>query len=82
MVTIFSYTANEDDSHADGNQDAEKLKHVIDRYVYTGKVPLPDPDIIDLITQLLKLAERAPTRKRVLKRIMDYVMTFIREIAA
>ena len=62
--------------------DADKLKQVIDRYVYTGKEPLPDPDIIDLITHPLKLAERAPTRKRVLKKIMDYVMTFIRGVAA
>ena len=62
--------------------DAEKLKQVIDRYVYTGQEPLPDPDIINLITRPLKLAERAPTRKRVLTRIMDYVMTFIRGIAA
>jgi len=62
--------------------DAEKLKQVIDRYVYTGQEPLPDPDIINLINRPLKLSERAPTRKRVLKRIMDYVMTFIRGIAA
>jgi hypothetical protein len=40
--------------------DAEKLKQVIDRYVYTGQEPLPDPDIIDLITRPLKLSERAP----------------------
>jgi type I restriction enzyme, R subunit len=29
--------------------DAEKLKKVIDRYIYTGQEPLPDPDIVDLI---------------------------------
>jgi len=62
--------------------DADKLKKVIDRYVYTGQKPLPDPDIIELINRPLKLAERAPTRERVLKRIMDYVVTFIRGIAA
>ncbi|MGZ0167270.1 MAG: type I restriction endonuclease subunit R [Planctomycetales bacterium] len=62
--------------------DADKLKKVIDRYVYTGKEPLPDPDIIELINYPLKLAERAPTRKRVLRKIVDYVMTFIRGIAA
>ena len=47
--------------------DAEKLEKVIDRYVYTGKEPLPDPDIIELINRPLKLAERGPTRTRVLK---------------
>jgi type I restriction enzyme R subunit len=62
--------------------DADKLKKVIDRYVYTGQKPLPDPDIIELINRPLKLAERAPTRERVLDRIMDYVVTFIRGIAA
>lgn len=62
--------------------DADKLKKVIDRYVYTGQEPLPDPDIVDLITRPLKLAERAPTKKRVLARIMDFVSTFIRGIVA
>ena len=62
--------------------DAEKLANVIDRYVYTGKKPLPDPDIVQLITRPLKLAERAPTRKRVLERVVDYVSTYIHGIAA
>ena len=62
--------------------DADKLKKVIDRYVYTGKKPLPDPDIIQLITRPLKLAERGPTRKRVLEKVVDYVETFIHGIAA
>ena len=62
--------------------DADKLKKVIDRYVYTGKEPLPDPDIIELINHPLKLAERAPTRKRVLEKILNYVTTFIRGVAA
>ncbi len=62
--------------------DADKLKKVIDRYVYTGKEPLPDPDIIELINHPLTLAERAPTRKRVLEKVVDYVTTFIRGIAA
>ena len=62
--------------------DADKLKKVIDRYVYTGKEPLPDPDIIELITHPLKLAERAPTRKRVLEKVVNFVATFIRGIAA
>jgi type I restriction enzyme R subunit len=39
----------------------EKLEKVIDRYVYTGDKPLPDPDIIQLIKRPLKLAERGPT---------------------
>ncbi len=62
--------------------DADKLKKVIDRYVYTGKEPLPDPDIIDLTNHPLKLAERGPTRKRVLEKVVDFVSTFIRGIAA
>lgn len=60
----------------------DKLKEVIDRYVYTGKEPLPDPDIIQLIDHPLKLAERGPTRKRVLEKVVDFVATFIRGIAA
>ena len=62
--------------------DADKLKKVFDRYVYTGKEPLPDPDIIDLINRPLKLAERAPTKMRVLEKVVDYVETFIHGIAA
>lgn len=45
----------------DEQLDADKLKQVIDGYVYTGRKQLPDPDIIDLITRPLKLAERGPT---------------------
>lgn len=45
-------------------------------------IPMLEPDIIDLITRPLKLSERAPTRKRVLAKIMDYVLTFIQGIAA
>jgi type I restriction enzyme R subunit len=62
--------------------DADKLKKVIERYVYTGEEPLPDPDIVDLIQRKMKIAERGPTRKRVLERVVDYVETFIKGIAA
>jgi type I restriction enzyme, R subunit len=62
--------------------DAEELKKVIDRYVYTGAKPLPDPDIIQLIKRPLKLAERGPTRKRVLEKVVNYVDTYIHGIAA
>ena len=62
--------------------DADKLKKVIERYVYTGEEPLPDPDIVDLIQRKMKIAERGPTRKRVLERVVDYVTTFIKGIAA
>ncbi|MCW1921053.1 type I restriction endonuclease subunit R [Luteolibacter arcticus] len=62
--------------------DADKLKQVIDRYVYTGKQPLPDPDIVDLIARPLKLAERGPTKKRVLEKVIDFVTTFIKGFAA
>jgi len=62
--------------------DADKLTQVIDRYVYTGTKPLPDPDIIDLIQKPLKLVERAPTKARVLSKVLDYVDTFIHGVAA
>ncbi len=62
--------------------DAEKLKKVIDRFVYTGQEPLPDPDIVELIKKPLTILERGPTRKRVLEKVVDYVQTFIRGVAA
>ena len=62
--------------------DASKLKKVIDRYVYTGEKPLPDPDIIQLIERPLKLAERGPTRKRVLDKVVDFVETLVHGVAA
>ena len=62
--------------------DADKLKKVIDRYVYTGKKPLPDPDIIQLIDRPLKLAERGPTRTRVMDKVVNFVETYIQGIAA
>lgn len=62
--------------------DPEELKKVIDRYVYTGTPPLPDPDIIQLIKRPLKLAERGPARKRVFEKVLHYVDTYIHGIAA
>jgi len=62
--------------------DAEKLEKVIDRYIYTGNEPLPDPDIIDLLTVKPKLKDRKPTRERVLTKVIDYVATFIKGVAA
>jgi type I restriction enzyme R subunit len=62
--------------------DADKLKKVIDRYVYTGQEPLPDPDIVDLIQKSLGILERGPTRKRVLEKVVDYVATYIHGVAA
>jgi type I restriction enzyme R subunit len=62
--------------------DADKLKKVIDRYVYTGQPPLPDPDIADIIVKPLKILERGPTKQRVFDRVIDYVATFIRGMAA
>jgi type I restriction enzyme, R subunit len=62
--------------------DADELKKVIDRYVYTGTQPLPDPDIIQLINRPLKLSERGPTKKRVLEKVLGYVDTYINGIAA
>jgi type I restriction enzyme R subunit len=62
--------------------DADKLQKVIDRFVYTGEKPIPNPDIIELIDRPLKLAERGPTRKRVLDKVVGFVETYIRGIAA
>ncbi|WOJ95531.1 type I restriction endonuclease subunit R [Congregibacter brevis] len=62
--------------------DAEKLASVIDRYVYTGTKPLPDPDIVQLIKRPLKLVERGPTKTRVLQKVVDYVETYIHGVAA
>ncbi|MBN8420803.1 MAG: type I restriction endonuclease subunit R [Verrucomicrobia bacterium] len=62
--------------------DADKLKKVIDRYVYTGQAPLPDPDIADIIIKPLKILERGPTKQRVFDRVLNYVATFIRGMAA
>ncbi|MFK5923795.1 MAG: type I restriction endonuclease subunit R [Verrucomicrobiota bacterium] len=62
--------------------DPDKLKKVIDKYVYTGDAPLPDPDIVELIDQPLKLMERKKIRERVLEKVIDYVGTFIEGIAA
>ena len=60
----------------------DKLKKVIDRYIYTGKEPLSNPDIVQLIEKKLKLSERKPTRERVLSKVIDYVSTFIKGVAA
>lgn len=62
--------------------DADKLKKVIYRYADTGKAPLPDPDIVNLIDRPLKLVERGPTKRRVLQKVVDFVDTFIRGMAA
>lgn len=55
---------------------ADKLKAVIDRYIYTGQKSLPAPDIIELITRPLRLLEREAARQRVLNKVIDYVETF------
>jgi type I restriction enzyme R subunit len=62
--------------------DADKLMKVIDRYIFTGQEPLPDPDIIELINYPIMLADRAPTRKRVLEKVINYMKAFILGIAA
>jgi type I restriction enzyme R subunit len=67
---------------AEEDLDADKLKKVIDRYVYTGQAPLPDPDIAEIILKPMKLMERGPSKKRVFERVIDYVATFIKGIAA
>ncbi len=67
---------------AEEDLDADKLKKVIDRYVYTGQAPLPDPDIAEIILKPMKLMERGPSKRRVFERVVDYVATFIKGIAA
>jgi type I restriction enzyme R subunit len=67
---------------AEEDLDADKLKKVIDRYVCTGQAPLPDPDIAEIILKPMKLMERGPSKKRVFDRVVDYVATFIKGIAA
>ena len=67
---------------AEEDLDADKLKKVIDRYVYTGQAPLPDPDIAEIILKPMKIMERGPSKKRVFERVVDYVATFIKGIAA
>ena len=62
--------------------DSDKLKKVVDRYVYTGEKPLPDPDIVQLISRPLKVAECGPTQRRVFDKVVDDVETFIWGIAA
>jgi type I restriction enzyme R subunit len=60
----------------------DKLKKVIDRFVYTGKAPLADPDIVELIERPLTLMQRRPTKQRVLEKVIDFVDTFIHGVAA
>jgi type I restriction enzyme R subunit len=67
---------------AEEDLDADKLKKVIDRYVYTGQAPLPDPDIAEIILKPMKVMERGLSKKRVYDRVVDYVATFIKGIAA
>ena len=55
---------------------------MIDRYVYTGQAPLPDPDIAEIILKPMKIMERGPSKKRVFERVVDYVATFIKGITA
>ena len=62
--------------------DANRLKKVIDRYVYTGEKPLPDPDIVELIERPLKIVERGPTKTRVFGKIVEHVDVFYAGIAA
>ena len=75
-VTAFAALVKEE------QLDPDKLAKVIDRYVYTGKAPLTHPDIVDLIRKPMGVMERGPTKKRVYERVLDYVATFIKGMAA
>jgi len=61
--------------------DADKLKKVIDHFVYHDDKVLIDSDIVNLVNRPLGILERSPTRKRLASRIVDFVKTFIRGIA-
>ena len=61
--------------------DADKLRAVIDRYVYTGQKPLPDPDIVELIQRKMKITERKPTRQRVYDKVMEHIELFALDVA-
>ncbi|MFC0017635.1 type I restriction endonuclease subunit R, EcoR124 family [Roseibacillus persicicus] len=43
---------------------------------------LIDPDIVNIIDHPVGILERSPTRKRLTQKIVDFVETFIRGIAA
>ncbi|MFT5904974.1 MAG: type I restriction enzyme R subunit [Cryomorphaceae bacterium] len=62
--------------------DADKLEKVINRYVYTGKEPLPDPDLAEVMTIKPGLFDKEEKEASVLSKIKDYVTTFVRGIAA
>jgi type I restriction enzyme R subunit len=64
------------------NLDADKLKKVINRYIYTGKKPLPDPDLVDVMIEKPGLFAKEEKEAAVLARVIDYVATFIKGIAA
>ena len=62
--------------------DADKLEKVINRYVYTGKEPLPDPDLAEVMTIKPGLFDKEEKEALVLSKIKDYVTTFVKGIAA
>ncbi len=64
------------------NLDADKLKKVINRYVYTGKKPLPDPDLVDLMIEKPGLFAKEEKEATLLARVIEYVATFIKGVAA
>jgi hypothetical protein len=48
----------------------------------TTHLDLFNRDIADVIEKSMKILERGPTVKRVFERVVDYVATFIKGIAA
>jgi type I restriction enzyme R subunit len=57
----------------------EKLKAMIDEYLYTQRKPLPD-EIVNSLDKPVKLLERKPVVERVLNKIQSFVETFIEGI--
>lgn len=62
--------------------DPEKLKRTIERYVYSGRKALIDPDVIDLVTHKVGIRELSNTRARLVEKVVDFVRTFVPGMAA
>jgi type I restriction enzyme R subunit len=55
--------------------DMQGLQKILDKYTYTGKIPLRD-DIINVLENKPKLFERTTVIERILARLKGYVERF------
>lgn len=55
----------------------EKLKETIEKYVYSGRKALIDPDVIELVTHPVGILKMKATRDRLMDKVVDFVKTFI-----